>query len=142
MFFYPYLFNGNVCQPQIKQIFPFQPTFSYSNMASSKVFRKIRNFRCSPCWLKLDILHIVFYAAKRACDCGSWRGHRRLWSSSFAAQLSVNCTFFKKFFPFVRFGCVCTEIYFSLFSDRYDMDVAQCVEVNTTPARSNWGELH
>ena len=22
------------------------------------------------------------------------------------------------------------------------MDVAQCVEVNTTPARRNWGELH
>ena len=43
--FYPYLFNGNVCQPQIKQIFPFQPTFSYSNMASSKVFLKNPKFQ-------------------------------------------------------------------------------------------------
>ena len=43
--FYPYLFNGNVCQPQIKQIFPFQPTFSYSNMASSKVFSKNPKFQ-------------------------------------------------------------------------------------------------
>ena len=53
--------------------------------------------------------------------------------------------FSKYFFPICQIWlchCVCTEIYFSLFSDRYDMDVAQCVEVNTTPARSNWGELH
>ena len=45
---------------------------------------------------------------------------------------------FQNVVPFVRFGCVCTEIYFLLFSDRYDTDVVPCVEVNTSPARRNW----
>ena len=43
--FYPYLFNGHHCQSQIQKIFPFQPTFSFSNMASSTVFSKSPKFR-------------------------------------------------------------------------------------------------
>ena len=43
--FNPYLFNGNICQPQIKQVFPFQPPFCFSNMASCKVFSKNLKFQ-------------------------------------------------------------------------------------------------
>ena len=66
-----------------------------------------------------------------------------MWSGPFAAQLSVYCTFFKIFLfflLFVRFGCVCTEIYFLMFTDRFDMDIAQFVEVATTPSPAGIGD--
>ena len=35
---------------------------------------------------------------------------------------------------------MCTEIYFLMFTDRFDMDIAQCVEVATTPSPAGIGD--
>ena len=60
--------------------------------------------------------HATAAVGEATVDCGA-----ALSPHSFLYIVHFSNFFF--FFPFVRFGCVCTEIYFSLFSDRYDMDV-------------------